>query len=336
MNQRVNMNHNLKILIWSLFIAFLLVGCAKKGAKTAKGVSQQEETSGVVSVEGAELHYVIEGKGTPWLGLGHSESARRILSQELRNHFRFVFMDLRHDARSNSSLEISKITLDTYLDDIDKVRRTLGFDKAVVFGHSIHSYIALEYARKYPKNTSHVVMTGNTPYLVSGVGDEFWESDASAERKAILKQNLEKITEDELSQMSPKGRVIKTYMAITPKLFFDPTYDLSWIYKVVESNQDIANHLFRVIFKDYDIAKRPGRVEAPVFLAIGRYDYLCPYFTWDERKDVLPNLSYNLFEKSGHFPMVEEQELFDKKLIDWIKSHCPTNFIFNFEGAEGV
>jgi len=300
---------------------FILVGCAKKGAQTAKEDAQHQETSGVVSVEGAELHYVVEGKGTPWLGLGHSESQRRILSQELRNHFRFVFVDLRHDARSNSSLDISKITLDTYLDDIDKVRRTLGFDKAVVFGHSIHSFIALEYARKYPINTSHVVITGNTPYRVAGVADEFWESDASAERKMILKQNWEKITEDELNRMPSKERVVKTYMAITPKLFYDPRYDLSWIYEVVESNQDIANHLFKVIFKDYDIAKRPGRVETPVFLAIGRYDYLWPYFIWDDRKDVLPNLSYNLFEKSGHFPMVEEQELFDKKLIEWIKRH---------------
>jgi len=321
MNQRGNVSNSQKILVLSLLIVSILVGCAKKGTETIKEDAQNQETAGVVSVEGAELHYIIEGKGIPCIGLGHSESQRRILSQELRNHFRWVFMDLRHDAQSNSSLEISKITLDTYLDDIDKVRRTLGLDKTAVFGHSIHSLIALEYARKYPKNTTHVVMSGFTPYSLAGVADEFWDSDASSERKMILKQNMEKIAEDELSRMPSKERVVKTYMAMAPKLFYDPTYDLSWIYEVVESNQDIARHLFQVIFKDYDIAKRPGRVETPVFLAIGRYDYLCPYFIWDDRKDVLPNLSYNLFEKSGHFPMVEEQELFDKKLIEWIKRH---------------
>jgi proline iminopeptidase len=321
MNQRGNVSNSQKILVLSLLIVSILVGCAKKGTETIKEDAQNQETAGVVSVKGAELHYIIEGKGTPCIGLGHSESQRRILSQELRNHFRWVFMDLRHDAQSNSSLEISKISLDTYLDDIDKVRRTLGLDKTAVFGHSIHSLIALEYARKYPKNTTHVVMSGFTPYSLAGVADEFWESDASSERKMILKQNMEKIAEDELSRMPSKERVVKTYMAMAPKLFYDPTYDLSWIYEVVESNQDIARHLFQVIFKDYDIAKRPGRVETPVFLAIGRYDYLCPYFIWDDRKDVLPNLSYNLFEKSGHFPMVEEQELFDKKLIEWIKRY---------------
>ena len=133
MNQRINVSNNQKIFILSLLIVFILVGCVKKGDKTAKEAAQHQETSGVVSVEGAELHYVIEGKGIPCIGLGHSESQRRILSQELRNHFKFVFMDLRHDAQSNSSLEISKITLDTYLDDIDKVRRTLGLDVAALF-----------------------------------------------------------------------------------------------------------------------------------------------------------------------------------------------------------
>ena len=49
-------------------------------------------------------------------------------------------------------------------------------DKAAVFGRSIHSYIALEYARTFTQNTSHVVMSGFTPYSLAGVADEFWES----------------------------------------------------------------------------------------------------------------------------------------------------------------
>ncbi len=157
LNRWANVGNKQRFLILGMLIGFLLMGCAQKGAETSDENARLQDTSGVVLVEGAGLHYLIEGKGTPCLVLGHLESERRILSQELRDHFRFVFMDLRHDARSSSSLEISKITLDTYLDDIDKVRRTLSLDVAAVFGHSIHSYIALEYARKYPKNTSHVI-----------------------------------------------------------------------------------------------------------------------------------------------------------------------------------
>ena len=154
--------------------------------------------------------------------------------------------------------------------------------------------------------------------MPAGVADEFWESDATDERKKILKQNAEKLGEEDLSKMSPKERIVKTYMKFTPKIFYNPTYDLSWIYEVVEPDKNV--NLFS-IFRNYDIANRPGQITTPVFLGLGRYDYLCPYLLWDDRKDFLPNLSYNLFEKSGHFPMVEEQELFDKKLIEWVKDH---------------
>lgn len=311
------MNHPIRILLYSLASLLLLNGCANQEDKAVKEKVKIEKSSGIVSVEGAELHYVIEGKGIPCIVLGHSKSQRRILSQGLREYFKFVFMDLRHDAQSNSSLEISKIALDTYLDDIDKVRRTQGLDKTAVFGHSHHGLIALEYARKYPQNTSHVIMTGCTPYTAWGAGDEFWESDASDERKMILKQNWQEITEDELSKMSHT----KKYMARRPKFLYDPTYDLSYIVEVVDNDTDVFLHYQLVILKDYDIAKRPGRVETPVFLVIGRYDYVSPYYLWDARKNVLPNLSYNLFEKSGHFPMVEEQELFDNTLIEWISNH---------------
>jgi pimeloyl-ACP methyl ester carboxylesterase len=46
--------------------------------------------------------------------------------------------------------------------------------------------------------------------------------------------------------------------------------------------------------------------------------YSCPMITSDAPTPMIPDLSYNLFEKSGHFPMVEEQELFDQKLVEWI------------------
>lgn len=58
-----------------------------------------------------------------------------------------------------------------------------------------------------------------------------------------------------------------------------------------------------------------------VFLAVGRYDYGILYCLWDDEKDKLPKLCYNMFKKSGHYPMFEEQALFDKKLIDWIKGY---------------
>ena len=308
-------------LIILMSISFLLTdACKQKVINKTNNDKEKDGISGVISVKSANLHYVIEGKGIPCVVLGHSESQRKILSSALREHFKFIFTDLRHDAQSNSSLEISKISLNTYLDDIDTILDSLNLEKTAIFAHSHGAFIAIEYARKYPGKISHLILTGCKPSTTWGTGEKFWDSDASEERKMIFNQNWESLPPDFLKQLSPKERYIKTYIAMTPKLLYDPKGDLSYIVNVIDNDKDIFLHLQLSILKDYDIIEGP-EISIPVFLALGRYDYISPYNLWDDRKSVMPNLSYNLFEKSGHFPMVEEQDLFDKKLIEWVEIH---------------
>jgi proline iminopeptidase len=285
---------------------------------------EQNETSGIINVQGAKLHYIIQGTGTPCVVLGLPTIYIRIFSQKLRASFKFIFLSLRHDAQSENSMELGKITLDTYVDDINQARLTLGLDKIVVLGHSGHGMMALEYAHKYPQNTSHVIMMGTPPFMNQAfykAGDEFWKNQASDERKMILKQNREKLTKDALSKMTPNGRFIKSVLANVPMAFYDPKYDFSWGFESYEYNIDVLNRVWGEVLTTYDVAKVLGQIATPVFLALGKSDYGVPYILWDNLKDKFPNLSYNLFEKSGHYPMLEEQPLFDRKLVDWIKSH---------------
>jgi len=96
---------------------------------------QQNKMSGIISVEGAKLHYLIQGNGTPCLVLGAPTLYPRMFSLRLREDLKLIFLGLRHDASSESSMEIDKITFDTYLNDIEQVRRTLGLEKVAVLGH---------------------------------------------------------------------------------------------------------------------------------------------------------------------------------------------------------
>ena len=51
------------------------------------------------------------------------------------------------------------------------------------------------------------------------------------------------------------------------------------------------------------------------------YDFGCPPSLWDGYKDSFADCTYVLFEDSGHNPMYEIPEKFDKLVIDWIKTH---------------
>ncbi len=309
-----------------MIIPLVILLCFTFGCQQGEEVAEEtkeEITSGTVNVDGFDLPYSIEGTGIPCAVVGDALSVSRGISKALREHFKFIFIDSRMTTPTKEGFDISTIAFDTLVEDIEKVRKTLGIDKFCVFGHSISGLLALEYARKYPEHTSHVIMNGTPPYFdvdFVSMGDEYWESSASEERKSILQQNLERLSSDKLNGL-PRGEVDKLeYIALGPKIFFDPTYDCSWILEGAYWNEEVWDHLFNVIMPGYDLAGGKS-IATPIFLALGKYDYLVPFHVWDDEREKLPTLSYNLFEKSAHWAFLEEQELFNKKLIDWVKSH---------------
>jgi proline iminopeptidase len=300
----------------------LLAGCTEKEDRSTTKDTKPND-SGFVTVDGTKLRYLIEGTGIPCMVIGSTIFWPRTFSRELRQQISLIFIDTRLFVPSHTSVEVDKITMNTLVDDVEQVRKTLGFDKIAVLGHSAMGLLALEYARKYPEYTSHVIMIGTPAFWNNDrareISTEYWETHASDERKGIVKRNKEKLTDDVLSKASP-GEVIRMrYLADGPKWWYDPTYDGSWLWEELEVNADMWNHFFGVILNNYDIISG-DKITTSVFLALGQYDYGVPYRLWDDRKNELPKLSYNLFEKSGHYPMMEEEALFDKNLIDWIKN----------------
>lgn len=313
------MKHNFKFFLHSIFIIFLFVGYVDAKDATSNDLGF------VTSADGTQLHYFIEGNGIPCVVMGSTIYSSRTFSRnKLREHLSLIFMDTRLFVPSPPAVKVNKITIDILVDDIELLRKKLGFDKIALLGHSGMGLIAFEYARKYPEYTSHVIMvtmpTSNTNRSRK-ISAEYWETHASDERKKILKHNQEKLAKEDLSTASPIDIIRMQYLADTPELWYDSNYDGAWLWEGLEINIDIWNHFFGKIIDHYNIINGDP-IEMPVFLALGRYDYRVPFQVWgDAQKNESSNLSYKLFDKSGHYPMIEEQELFDKELLEWIS--CP-------------
>lgn len=234
-------------------------------------------------------------------------------------------MDTRGSAPSPGRVDTTEFALEKLVDDIELVRRTLRLGRIAVIGHSGHSFMALEYAKKYPANVSHVIMIGISPDLGAvnaEATEKNWQQLASSERKAIMEENLRRVPDVELAQLPPGQRFIKRYVWNGPRIFYDPRFDASQLLEGTEINMDMINYIWGEVFRDIDITQGLDTFDRPVFLALGRYDFLvAPPSTWDPIRPEFRDLTMLVFEKSGHFPMLEEQELFDKKLIEWISSH---------------
>lgn len=306
----------LKILM-VVIMCTSIIGCKNQG-KNSSDKQNIIPKSGELVFGDKKVTYIIEGEGIPCFVCADGELQKECLSDNLKEYFQFVFIEQRHSTYYDEIKDYSKIALDTIVDDIELLRTKLGFDKVYVLGHSIIGLIALEYARKYPENTEGVIMINTPPHFNMNymkIINKYWKENASEERKNILLNNLKNLEMLNKDSISKDRWTYLSYKAYAPKNYYDSLYNKTPYFRI---NEEGWNHFYSLMRK-YDIERT--RIETPVFLSLAKFDFMVPEIMWNDNINNLPNLTIYKFEKSGHHPHVEEQELFDKQLLKWLKDN---------------
>lgn len=271
-----------------------------------------------------ELRYYVAGTGLPTLVIGSSIYYPRSFSKILQDKLRLAFIDWRGFGKPLSSNR-SPITFETILEDIESMRAHLGFEKVIVMGHSAHALIGLEYAKKYPERVSHVVMVGISPNLSHKnalAAEQTWEESVWPERKAAYEERLKEFPDAELAKLPPAEAFVKWNVRRAAQSWYDYSFDSSKLWEGIVPNMDMLDYLYRVALPDLDITKGLDAFDKPVFLALGRFDFiLAPSSSWDPIRPHFQDLTVRIFERSGHSPQFEESEHFDQELLKWIFTH---------------
>ncbi len=295
----------------------------RQSAAQPSSSAMQRVESGAIKADQFRLRYRIEGNGIPALVIGSSIYYPRVFSQELRQRLRMVFLDHRAFAPVASAGDFPVSGLMDILDDVERARQQLALNSVVVIGHSGHALMALEYAKKYPRHVSHVVMIGIVPNLGPenmAAANQYWRESVDPERKALQAENLRQWPDER-----PDQAFIPWYIHNGPKIWFDPRFDATPLWEGVEFDMAIFNRVWGSEFRDIDITKGLETFDRPVFLALGRYDFIAaPPASWDPIRPKFRDLTVRVFERSGHTPQFEEPELFDRELLHWLQS-TPTN-----------
>lgn len=308
-----------------LVLSMLLVVAAScTSDQRARDPAAWTPDTGSVMTDGFALQYIVEGTGLPALVVGSAPFYGRVFSEDLREHLRLVFMDHRGFAPSPGVRDTTAFALDVLIDDVELVRQALDLGRVVVIGHSGHAYMALEYAKTYPEHVSHVVMIGISPDLSEAsaeAANRYWDEFATPERKALMDENLRRLPDEEIARLpvSPGQQFIRRYVRDGPRIWYDPSFDSSPLWEGIDINMEMFNHVWGRIFRDIDVTQGLETFDRPVFLALGRHDFLlAPPAAWDPLRPRFRDLTVRVFEHSGHSPQYEEAAAFDKELIQWI------------------
>ena len=183
-----------------------------------------------------------------------------------------------------------------------------------VIGHSIMGALAIEYGRRCPDAVSHVITVGTPPRgdmaWLFPVAAQFFEQDASEERKAAWRDNLAKL---------PPGTPLEqSFPAQGPLRFFDFQTEMAPLYQDAVVRPELLSHLMGPLTREWDIALDP-LLRVPILLAHGRYDYTVPYTLWENSEAILPPATRHVFSRSGHQPFYEEPDEFATVVAKWIQ-----------------
>ena len=269
----------------------------------------------IVSVDGAELFYSSRGMGRVCLvpsAMG-TRLYERQMPQQLSDGQQLVFVDLRGGGQSTGDPGV--LTFDQVAADLEAVRVDLGVDQVSVIGHSILGALAIEYGLRCPDTVSHVITVGTPPRgdmaWLFPLAAQFFEQDASDERKAVWRGNLAKL---------PPGTPLEqSFPSQAPLRCFDARTNMTSLYEDALIKPALLGHLVGQLTKEWDVTLDPSSLRVPLLLAHGRYDYTVPYTLWENIETVMPTATRHVFLRSGHQPFFEEPDQFAMVVAAWMK-----------------
>lgn len=303
-------------------LSAVVAACAAAFATSANAnLDAVPRTSGIITVRGEPHTYLTEGRGEPCIVTGFAAQYPVLLSDRLKEHFQFIYVEFRNSWGAHTGQDISSVTMDTLVEEIDDVRKAFGLERVCLLGHSSPGLVAIEYAARHPDRTSRLILINVHPFWNQELFDtwtSFWESDASPERKAARANSRQEMPDSALSALDPRDAFAMRYThRSNAQLWYDYSYDSYWMWIGHQFSDALLKRYWDTIVANYNPWDRLSDNTVPMFVSLGRYDFAVPYHLWDEVRDQTPGVTVELFQRSSHFPMLEQTRQFDDALIGW-------------------
>ncbi len=282
-----------------------------------------------VNVNGKNIWYETEGEGEPLLlipgGPGNSHTYFHPWFSALAKNFKIIYYDAFGRGKSERAKSSEEYTFKHDVEEVEGLRKALGFQKWNVLGHSYGGMVAQQYAISYPNSVNKLILMST---FYSG---EMWQANDNSSNHEIKNQFpevWEKIMKLRNEGKSSSSREhINTYNVPSGLLYF---YDASNAYKVSRDslimNTDVyyqiagkdADFLISGDIGPLDFREQLKNLKMPILILEGRFDRISiPRFSI-KYKTYAPQAEFVMFEKSGHDPFIEEPEKTFKTIKEFL------------------
>ncbi|MGH7741756.1 MAG: alpha/beta hydrolase [Candidatus Eiseniibacteriota bacterium] len=270
---------------------------------------------GHLSVPGARLYWREIGSGAPLVILhGGPDFNHRYLLPEmdrLASSFRLIYYDQRGRGKSSSGVAPEDVSLESELEDLDRLRLFLKVDALALLGHSWGGILAMEYAARHPDRLSRLILLSSAPashadWMRLRTQREVAEAENLARMRAI--SNTPEFVAGDIEAEAAYYRIhfsaalrrAKHVETVVGRLRLDFTPADILRARAIEDR--LAAQTWQA--PDYDLLPRLRRSSAPALVVHGAHD-LIPVESSQNIAAAIPGARLVVLGDCGHFAYLE-------------------------------
>jgi proline iminopeptidase len=276
-----------------------------------------------VTLNGVSIHYTVRGSGPVLIAHSGGPGMDARGWDDFAKIDDFVTLVVIHPRGSGLSGPAAgdAYLLPDYASDVEALRIRLGLEKPIVMGWSHGGMVAQQFAFTYPDSLSKLILFDTSAYFgeflsdieaaVQEFKDEPWFERSFAALKAEWDGKYE--TDEDMAKL----------WAEEMKFYFTKFDARASAYH--ERTKDLPVRIAPLkVFNDREAASmdlRPhlGKISVPTLVIVGRHDFITNVAMAEEMVRNIPNAKLEIFERSGHYALVEEPEKFYRVIKEFVE-----------------
>ena len=265
----------------------------------------------MAEVNGANLYYEQIGSGPAILmmhgGLGLSHDYLRPYFDTLSDTHTIVYYDHFGNGRSDKPDDYADMDFARLVSDADALMTTLGHDTFTLIGHSFGGFIAQEFAVAHQDRLDGMILIGTAPVL-----DYSPSIGGSVEQMMAFARLLSEPMVDDADFQATWYPVFQSYFHE-----WDEEVGADLDARTVYEHR--AWNAVASLVGTFNVLDKLPSITIPTLVTNGQHDTVTPPELGATRiNEAIPGSHIFIFENSGHYPFVEEEEMFFAVLREWL------------------
>ncbi|MCS5592546.1 MAG: alpha/beta hydrolase [Gammaproteobacteria bacterium] len=252
-----------------------------------------------------ECAYEITGSGPAVFlvhGVGARKSAWNGVKTQLEKNFTCISYDLR--GHGESAIGEMPYSLEVLIEDLERLREKLTFEKIHIAGHSLGGMIGPAYAKTYPQRTLSVTLLSTAA---------FRSKDDSAKVKGVVASMHEKGIEAILGTLTNRWFTDAFIANNLDKVDFR-------LKQVLATDAEVFLEVFR-IYAETEMAPWLASVDKPCLVLTGENDGGCNPRLNRLIHSALPDSELVILENYKHSLLMEAPQEVGNRVCDFLLRH---------------